>query len=378
MKTSKFYNLLKQNKIDFFTGVPDSLLKSFIQYITKHENKNNHIISANEGSAIGIAIGYNLATQKIPLVYMQNSGLGNAVNPILSLADKKVYSIPMLLVIGWRGQPGIHDEPQHLAQGAVTKRILNSMNIPFLLVSKKTKPAEIKNFIKKIQKNVSPAALLLTKDALEEDVKLFSVKSKYKLSREEVIKKIVDSLSKNDVIVSTTGMASRELYEYLKSSKIKIANFLTVGGMGHASQISLGIAIKNKKRKVICLDGDGSLIMHLGSLSTIGTNSNLNLTHFILNNGVHGSVGDQPTAGFKIDFLKIADACGYDYIYRCENSIELQSVLKKISKQKGKIFIEIRLNTDFRSNLGRPESKPIGNKLEFIRYLTRKEKKRNI
>ena len=365
--------ILKRNKVEFFTGVPDSLLQSFIRCIANNENKNNHIIAANEGSAIGIAIGYNLVTQKIPLVYLQNSGLGNAVNPILSLADKKVYSIPMLLVIGWRGEPGVSDEPQHITQGAVTKRMLNTMGISFLSVNKKTKLIEIEKFIKKLNKRLSPMALLISRDALEDDTKPKLVNSKYKLSREEAIREIVDSLNSDDVIVSTTGMASRELYEYLKSSNLQIANFLTVGGMGHASQISAGIAIKNKKGKVICLDGDGSIIMHLGSLSTIGTTSNLNLTHFILNNGVHGSVGNQSTTGFKIDFLKIADACGYDYIYRCENLMKLKSVLKKISKQKGKIFIEIRLNTNFRSNLGRPNKKPIENKFEFIKYLKAKK-----
>ncbi len=373
MKTSIFYNLLKKNNIDFFTGVPDSLLKSFISCLTKHEDAGNHIISANEGSAIGIAIGYNLATQKIPLVYMQNSGLGNAVNPLLSLADKKVYSIPILLVIGWRGEPGIHDEPQHITQGAVTEKMLKTMGIPLLKVNKNSTSYEITKFIKKINKLSSPMALLISRNALEDDVKFESKNNKYKLTREKAIKKIVDSLNSDDVIVSTTGMASRELYEYLEHSNTKIANFLTVGGMGHASQISTGIAIKNKKKKVICLDGDGSLIMHLGSMSTIGTTSNINLTHFVLNNGVHGSVGNQLTAGLNIDLLKIADACGYDYIYKCENLTELISVIKKTSKLKGKLFIEIRLNTDFRNDLGRPLNKPIENKLEFVKHLKTKE-----
>lgn len=373
MKTSKFYNLLKQNNIHFFTGVPDSLLKSFIRCITKYEDINNHVIAANEGSAIGIAIGYNLATQKIPLVYLQNSGLGNAVNPLLSLADKKIYSIPILLVIGWRGEPGVHDEPQHITQGAVTEKMLKAMRIPLLKVKKNTTSYEIKKFIKKIYKSSSPMALLISKDALEDDVKSKLSKNKYKLTREQAIKKIVNSLNSDDVIVSTTGMTSRELYEHLEYSNIKIANFLTVGGMGHASQISAGIAIKNKEKKVICLDGDGSLIMHLGSMSTIGTTPNLNLTHFILNNGVHGSVGNQSTTGFNIDLLKIADACGYDYIYKCENLRELTSVLKRTSKLKGKQFIEIRLNTEFRSNLGRPLNKPIKNKIEFVKYLTTKK-----
>lgn len=373
MKTSIFYNLLKKNNIDFFTGVPDSLLKSFISCLTKHEDASNHIISANEGSAIGIAIGYNLATQKIPLVYMQNSGLGNAVNPLLSLADKKVYSIPMLLVIGWRGEPGIHDEPQHITQGAVTEKMLKTMGIPLLKVNKNSTSYEITKFIKKINKLSSPMALLISRNALEDDVKFKPKKNKYKLTREQAIKKIVDSLNSDDVIVSTTGMASRELYEYLEHSNAKIANFLTVGGMGHASQISTGIAIKNKKKKVICLDGDGSLIMHLGSMSTIGTTSNINLRHFVLNNGVHGSVGNQLTAGLNIDLLKIADACGYDYIYKCENLTELISVIKKTSQLKGKLFIEIRLNTDFRNDLGRPLNKPIENKLEFVKHLKTKE-----
>ncbi len=373
MKTSIFYNLLKKNNIDFFTGVPDSLLKSFISCLTMHEDASNHIISANEGSAIGIAIGYNLATQKIPLVYMQNSGLGNAINPILSLADKKVYSIPMLLVIGWRGEPGLHDEPQHITQGAVTEKMLKTMGIPILKVNKNSTSYEITKFMNKINKLSSPMALLISRNALENDVKFKPKKNKYKLTREQAIKKIVESLNSDDVIVSTTGMASRELYEYLEHSKIKIANFLTVGGMGHASQISTGIAIKNTEKKVVCLDGDGSLIMHLGSMSTIGTTSNLNLTHFVLNNGVHGSVGNQLTTGFNIDLLKIADACGYDYIYKCENLTELISVLKKSSQLKGKLFIEIRLNTDFRSDLGRPLNKPIENKLEFIKHLKIKE-----
>ncbi len=372
MKSLKFYRFLKKNKINFFTGVPDSLLKPFISHLSKYEKVKNHIIAANEGTAIGLAIGYNLATNKVPLVYMQNSGLGNAVNPILSLADKKVYSIPLLLVIGWRGKPGTLDEPQHITQGAVTQRILKSINIPYLVVNEDTKLNEIKNLIIQIRKNSLPGALLVTKDAILGNTINNYIGDKYELSREEAIKKIVDNLRSNEIIVSTTGMASRELFEYVKSSKKKIGHFLTVGGMGHSSQIATGIALHSKKKPVVCLDGDGSLIMHLGSLSTIGSISSLNMKHFILNNGVHGSVGDQKTSGFKIDFIKIAKACGYDYSFRCNNKKNLLSVLKKINNLKGSILIEVKINRNYRTNLGRPDKSPVENKKDFKKYLQEK------
>lgn len=371
-----FYKILKKNGINFFTGVPDSLLKEFCAYIESTEPKDHNIITANEGSALAIATGYHLATGKVPLVYMQNSGLGNTVNPLLSLADKEVYSIPLIMLIGWRGEPGVKDEPQHIKQGMVTEDLLKAMRIPYRIFSGNTEENSLKNadwIFKKALDSQSPVALLVKKGSFKKNTKPTqnSIFDKNLLSRESAISLILANTSESNIVVGSTGMISRELYEQrdkLKQDKSK--DFLTVGSMGHASQIALGIARSKPKKNIICLDGDGAAIMHLGGLTTIGTSKEINLFHIILNNGAHDSVGGQPTVGNKISFTSIAKACCYDQVFGpFIKEADIIDALKHLDKEKGKRFLEIRVKKGSRKDLGRPKETPQINKSNFIKHL---------
>jgi len=367
-----FYNELIKNQIDFYTGVPDSLLKDICSFITDNTPYNRNIIAANEGNAIGLASGYYLATGKIPLIYMQNSGIGNAINPLLSLADKEVYSIPLLLLVGWRGEPGIKDEPQHFKQGKITTELFETMKIPYKILGDTNVAAQkdISIAIDTINKTKSPYALIVRKGIFSP----YSLKNKiitnYQLNREEAVKAIVDQLHKNDIIVSTTGKTSRELFEYreeLGHSHEK--DFLTVGSMGHANHIALGIALQKKDRKVYCIDGDGAAIMHLGTLALIGNLKPSNFIHVIINNGAHDSVGGQPTVGFDIDFCGIAKSCGYIYTNVVQTKDEISNELNVIKKIQGPSLLEIKVNKGARKDLGRPTLSPIQNKNTFIQFL---------
>lgn len=283
IEPSSFYNELKKEEIDFFVGVPDSLLKNFCSFVDDNIEKDNHIIAANEGNAISIASGYHLATKKIPVVYMQNSGLGNCINPLTSLADKEVYSIPMLLIIGWRGEPGKKDEPQHLKQGRITREQLKILDIDYFVIDENTDEKScLEKVIKRINKNSSPVAILVRENTFKKYKLKNKQKTIYKLKREEAIEEIINLSNDSDIFISTTGKTSRELYEIRKNKGDAQKDFLTVGSMGHVSSIALGVAIGLKKQRVICLDGDGSLIMHLGSLPIIGAISPKNLIHVIL------------------------------------------------------------------------------------------------
>lgn len=366
---SDFFNLLKKD-INFFTGVPDSTLKEICAYITQNTNKEEHIITANEGNAIALASGYHLATNKIPLVYMQNSGLGNAVNPLTSLTDKEVYEIPILLIIGWRGQPGIKDEPQHIKKGKITLDLLNILDIPFEIVNKEFDIAkkQIKKIISKIKETNSPCALVIEKKTFEE-YKLIE-KNDFESSREEAIEIILNNLKENDIVVSTTGKTSREVYELREKNNIGHENdFLTVGSMGHTSSIGLGIALNKKNRKVIVLDGDGSAIMHMGSLAINGELNPNNLKHIILNNGAHDSVGGQPSVGFNINFPEIAKNCNYKEIFNVKNKEELKKALPLFLNNNQLSLLEIKVKKGARKDLGRPKTTPIENKKDFMKFL---------
>ena len=368
-----FYELLQENGTDFFTGVPDSLLKNFCAYITDTADKTHHIIAANEGCAVGLAAGHYFATNTIPLVYMQNSGLGNTVNPLLSLADKDVYSVPLLLVIGWRGEPGgAHDEPQHIKQGKVTCALLDAMEIPYAILETDEEKAavQITNAYKTIKERSAPFALVIRKDCFAS----YTLKSNEcvpaEMTREQAIEQIIAHAPSNAVFVSTTGMASRELYELREKNQQKHdTDFLTVGSMGHASQIALGIALCKTHRKVVCIDGDGAAIMHLGALSTIGTQKPQNMIHIVLNNGAHDSVGGQPTVGRKINLCAAALACGYDQALSVAAPEVLLSSLKVAFESSGTVFIEVMVSKGSRPDLGRPKSSPIENKKAFMALL---------
>jgi phosphonopyruvate decarboxylase len=364
---------LKNNDIDFFAGVPDSLLKNICAYIADNIDDKHNIITANEGGAIGLAAGYYLATGKAAMVYMQNSGEGNIINPLASLTDKEVYNIPVLLLIGWRGKPGVRDEPQHIKQGKVTLELLETLGVHYEVLSKEESEAslQIGRAIEYMRATKEVYALVVEKNTFE-DYSLKSAKPENNLdmSREEAIRTVAAVLGKEDVIVSTTGMISRELFEYRTDmNQGHERDFLTVGSMGHASQIALGIAIEKPDRRVWCFDGDGAVIMHMGSMSIIGSISPGNYVHVVFNNGAHDSVGGQPTVGFKINLTAIAKAVGYKQAVSVDSKEKLEVALNQIERMKGPVFLEVCVKKGHRQDLGRPTTTPIQNKEALMNYL---------
>jgi phosphonopyruvate decarboxylase len=369
LQPDDFYHTLASNGISFFTGVPDSLLKDICAYITDNTDGRHHIIAANEGAAVGIAAGYHLATGEIPLVYMQNSGLGNAVNPLLSLADGLVYSIPMLLMIGWRGEPGVKDEPQHKKQGLVTPDLLEAMQIPDMILSDEAAAAkrQVTDIVGRCREISMPHAILIRKGTFGKYEFRHKAENRYVVSREEALKIVVGSMPANAVAVSTTGKLSRELFEYREAlGQGHERDFLTVGSMGHSSSIALGIALEKPERPVYCLDGDGAFLMHTGATSNIGTLKVRNYRHVVFNNGAHESVGGQPTVGFEVDIPAIAKACGYAAAFTAESEEEIRQALQKMRHADGPSLLEIRVRTGSRDNLGRPTTTPVENKNAFM------------
>jgi phosphonopyruvate decarboxylase len=367
-----FFNTLKNFNIDFFTGVPDSLLKSLCAYLTDNSPEENNIISTNEGSAIGLAVGYYLATKKIPVVYMQNSGVGNAVNPLLSLCDKEVYNIPLILLIGWRGEDNVPDEPQHLKQGKTTIPLLRVMGINHVVLSSHENEVvgQMENAILYMEETMEPFAFVVRKDTFGDYKLQKTTVCHFSMTRESAIKIVTASLNEKDVIVSTTGMISRELFEYREEiQQGHKKDFLTVGSMGHASQIALGIANQKKDRKVYCFDGDGAILMHLGSIAIIGSVKPVNYIHIVFNNGAHDSVGGQPTVGLNINLPQIALSCGYAYAFSIEDEKSLLQKLDEIKSIQGAVFLDIKVKKGARKDLGRPTTTPIQNKNAFIKFL---------
>lgn len=366
-----FIEKLRENGIDCFAGVPDSLLKNICAYITDHCDAEHNIIAANEGASVGLAAGHYLATGQPACVYMQNSGEGNIINPLASLADPEVYNIPVLLLIGWRGRPGVHDEPQHVKQGKVTTGLLNTMGINFDVLSKEEDKAE-KQIAKAIDalKKKDVYALVIEKDTFE-DYKLQNVeKNDLTMSREEAIQTVAAALGEKDCIVSTTGMISRELFEYRAAkSQGHERDFLTVGSMGHASQIALGIAMAKPDRKVWCFDGDGAVIMHMGSMAIVANKAPKNYVHVVFNNGAHDSVGGQPTVGLKIDLPAVAKAVGYKATISVDNKDALVAALKNLAE--GPVLVEVKVKKGNRKNLGRPTTTPIQNKEALMSFLAK-------
>ncbi|AEF86847.1 phosphonopyruvate decarboxylase [Treponema primitia ZAS-2] len=358
-----FYDILSEKGTGFFTGVPDSLLKSFCAYITDHAGYNSHIIAVNEGAALALASGYHIASGKIPLVYMQNSGIGNAINPLLSLADADVYRIPMLLLIGWRGEPGVKDEPQHLKQGKVTLSLLEAMGIPYFILSQNEGEfrQQIDQCFASIKEKNTPHALVIRKDTFAPYTLVKKEADEGELTREAAIEEVIRASDPEEIYFSTTGMASRELYEIRERlGQGHGRDFLTVGSMGHASQIALGAALQKPNQPITVLDGDGALLMHMGALAAIGNRKPEHFRHIILNNGAHDSVGGQPTLGLKIDIPSIARACGYRESCTVKSAEELRAVLGQ--KRHGPVLIEIRVRKGARKDLGRPASSPQENK----------------
>eukprot|EP00047_Mylnosiga_fluctuans_P001445 m.220381 g.220381 ORF g.220381 m.220381 type:complete len:434 (+) comp10369_c0_seq1:63-1364(+) len=376
LEPAQFYQALKNIGIDFFTGVPDSLLKDFCAYVTANAPKDRHVITANEGSAIALASGHYMATKKWPLVYLQNSGIGNTVNPIMSLAHPEVYRVPMLLMVGWRGEPGKKDEPQHVVQGEGTPALLASLGVPFQVLPDYIEGAEkaLQTAKKHLQISQGPYALLVKRQTFVK-YKLIAPKPKFTLNREGALRELIPLFHDKDVIVGTTGMLSRELFE----ERVRLGHghekdFLTVGSMGHAGNIGLGVALAKPSRRVIVLDGDGAVLMHMGNLATIAAHGGPNFKHIVINNEAHDSVGGQPTlCGNGIFSLRrIAEGCGYRKVFYASTPEEIKAVYPEFMDTPGPVMLEIMVNQGgHRKNLGRPTRSPIQNKEDFMEFLDR-------
>ena len=351
-----------------FFYIPDSLLKNLCGYLENEKDKTKFHITANEGNAISLGAGYHLATGKIPVCFLQNSGLGNLVNPLTSLTHKKVYSIPTLLIIGWRGEPNVKDEPQHIFQGEITEAQLKLLEIPYLIVDASTSLDVIGPWIRDTFNNhSSPAALLIRKNSfLDYKYTPHNIYSKA-MSRESALFQIA-TLSKHSIIISTTGKTSRELYETRSELKQEHNDFLTVGAMGHTSSIALGVALAKPNQKVICLDGDGSLLMHMGSLAIMAAKSPSNLKYILLNNSSHESVGGQPTIASEINFKLLCDAFSINDYHQASKAKELELLWDSFYGSNSFSFLELKISSGSRPNLGRPKTSPIENKLNFQSY----------
>jgi phosphonopyruvate decarboxylase len=373
LDVKKIVGLLFENEVNFFTGVPDSLLKDFCACITDTIKSRNNIVAANEGAAVALAAGNYLATGKLPLVYMQNSGLGNTVNPLLSLVDEEVYKIPMLLFIGWRGEPGVKDEPQHIKQGKVTLALLEAMQIPHIILETDDALAteQLLQSINEAKQKGTPRAVVIRKDTFGPYQQKKKIPNTYPLSREDAVKLFIDEVNPADIVVTTTGKLSRELFEYREFTGTGHANdFLTVGSMGHSSSIALGIAIAKPKRNIWCLDGDGAFIMHMGAVTSVGHIAPANYKHIVFNNGTHESVGVQPTCAFGLYFSSIALGCRYKKYWKAENAEQFSFAVKQAQQCDGPVMIEVLINTQSRKDLGRPTISPEMNKIDFISNLS--------
>ena len=372
LEPKDLYESLAELGLDFYCGVPDSLLKDFCAYVSDTAPPSKHVITANEGAAVGLAAGYHLATRRFPVVYMQNSGFGNSVNPLISLCDPKVYAVPMLLLIGWRGEPGKKDEPQHIVQGKAMSSLLTDLNIAFEVLPDYIEGAReaLETAVHYLKRRQGPYAFLVKRQTFTSYRMRSLQPNVHSMTREAACAAVMDRMGNWDVLVTTTGFTSREVYELRESrQQDHRREFLTVGSMGHASIIAMGIAISKPSRSVFCLDGDGAAIMHMGSLATIGQSKAANLRHVLINNGSHDSVGGQPTAGFDIRFCDIAAACGYRWTRQVSSEDDLRGALDEMRAVDGPALLEVLVNKGARKNLGRPKSSPVQNKTDFMAFL---------
>jgi len=373
MKVEKLVEIIGS---DFYTGVPDSQLKALCNYLMDKYgiDPKHHVIAANEGNCTALAAGYYLATGKVPVVYMQNSGEGNIINPVASLLNDKVYAIPVIFIVGWRGEPGIHDEPQHIYQGEVTVKLLEDMDIATFVIGKETTDEKVSakmDEFRKILDNGKDVAFVIRKGALTDAPKV-EYKNDNNMVREEIIQHIVKA-SGEDPIVSTTGKASRELFETrVANGQSHKYDFLTVGSMGHSSSIALGVAINKPNTRVWCIDGDGALLMHMGSMAVLGANKPANFIHVVINNGAHETVGGMPTVASTIDIVAIAKACGYPNAVSVDTFEDLDRELELAKSRNELSLIEVKCSIGAREDLGRPTTTALENMRNFMEYLLKK------
>lgn len=374
MNINVFHQILKKHGIEYFAGVPDSQLREFCDCLMEQYGiSDQHMITPNEGTSVGCAAGYHLATGKVPCVYMQNSGIGNAVNPVASLLNTKVYAIPTLFVIGWRGEPGVKDEPQHIFQGEITLPLLELLEIEYLVMDGHTQDSQFEEQFAKLATcfiTGKSAAIVVKKGAFQSDAK-HKYQNTNSLNREYVIKEIVKHATDEDVFVSSTGKISREFFEIRAGlAQGHSHDFLTVGSMGHCSAIALSIAEQKSSTRVVCIDGDGAALMHMGTMALIGSRKPHNLTHIMLDNAAHETVGGMPTVSCDVDFAGIAKACGYEAVFVVQNQGELDVVLDDAFTLRDKlVFVIIKVTLASRKDLGRPTRTTIENKQDFMKFL---------
>ncbi len=369
LESSALYDILAGHGLDFFAGVPDSLLKDFCAYVTDHTPVERNVITANEGTAVALAAGRYLATGRPAVVYMQNSGLGNTINPLTSLSDPAVYGVPTLLVIGWRGEPGHKDEPQHVKMGGVTRELLDAVEVPWAVLPNDAAAAEaaVAKAVEVMTERQGPYALVVPKGTFAKYALETKVGAPYAMSREEAIGAFTEALPKDALVVSTTGKPSRELFELREArGQGHATDFLCVGSMGHASQIALGVSLSRPDRDVYCLDGDGAMIMHMGGLTTIGTTAGPRFKHVVVNNGAHDSVGGQPTCAFDVEATKIALGSGYKAAWVATTRAELATAMEALAAAEGPALVEVRVKAGARGDLGRPSIAPVDQKIAFM------------
>lgn len=364
--------LLEELNADFYTGVPDSQLRALCDGLM--ENKgigSEHIIAANEGNAVALAAGAYLATGKVPVIYMQNSGIGNAVNPVLSLTSEKVYGIPCIFIVGWRGEPGVHDEPQHIHQGELTIRLLEDLGMRVCVIDADTSKCDVRQELAECGEWFAQGkslAFVVKKNALQNDVKI-QYRNSYVLLREQVIECVAEA-AEQDIIVATTGKAGRELYEVReRRGQAHKYDFLTVGSMGHCSSVALGVALNRPERKVWCIDGDGAALMHLGAMAVIGNRKPKNFVHVVINNEAHESVGGMPTVASTMNIPQIALGCGYEAAVSAQTMEELREKLQQAKNSAVLSLIEVKCAVGARADLGRPKTSPKENRDNFMEYL---------
>jgi len=378
MKAELLTLCIKQLGIETLTGVPDSTLKEFCDYINSEDTGLVHYTAPNEGSAVGIATGVYLSTGKPACVYMQNSGIGNTVNPVTSIANAEVYNIPILFIVGYRGALGLKDEPQHKFMGRITEKMFDCLEIEYKVIDNNITELELKDIfsrIKNVLSNKKQFSLIIKKDTFEKRANA-AYPNGYKLNREYVISEIMKKITENDLVVSTTGKISREVYE---QSNLILKNhnqcFLTVGGMGHASMIAFGIAEKSPNKRVICLDGDGAALMHLGNLAFIGNRKVGNLVHICLNNDAHESVGGMPTAAPNFKYAETAKVCGYSDVFVIRTADEFNIIMNYFNNLRKSTFIEIKVANESRDDLARPKESALDNAINFMNYISKERAK---
>jgi phosphonopyruvate decarboxylase len=372
IETKTFFDGLSELGVRSFSGVPDSLLKDFCACVTDSAGEGDHLITANEGGAIAYAAGRYLASGQPGLVYLQNSGLGNTVNPLTSLADPAVYSLPMMLLVGWRGQPGHKDEPQHAKQGQITIPMLEVLGLPYKVLQTETDRAlaDAREMFELSVREHRPVALVVGEGSFSPWKLQSRAPDTGIMLREEVLEAILQVLCAEEIVVATTGKTSREVFEIRgRGRQGHQRDFLTVGSMGHASQIALGLAEERPNRRVICIDGDGAVLMHMGGMAIIGSRAPRNFLHVVINNGAHESVGGQPTSALAADLCTIARGCGYPAVRCVVEPAELPAAIKWLQEASGPVFLEIRTRLGSRPDLGRPTISPKDNVRDFIRHI---------